>query len=81
MSSFESGFIKYATEYGLSADQAVHMLKRAAEYPGSVEIFKQLPDESDSAPQSPSDLDVLSNLLKEELINHHMSAAKQKISL
>lgn len=81
MTSFEAGFIKYALEYGLSEQQAVHTLKRAAEYPGSEHIFKQLPQESAEHEQSPEDLDVLSNLLKEEFMHSQMSGAKQKINL
>jgi hypothetical protein len=81
MTSFEAGFIKCAFEHGLSEQQAVHALKRAAEYPGSEHLFKQLPEEHEQPEQSPGDLDVLSNLLKEELMHGQMSAAKQKINL
>lgn len=80
MTSFEAGFIKFAEESGLSAEQAAHIFKRAMEYSGSQDIFKQLPDEQPSE-TAPEDYEVLANLLQQELIDKNMSAATQQIKL
>ena len=78
MTAFEAGFIKYAQECGLSANEAAHILKRAADYPGTQELFKKLPDGQE---EHPDDMDTLSNMLKQELIDEHMNNSVRKIQL
>ena len=80
MTSFELGFFKQAEEYGLDADRATHILKRAMDHPGAQEMFKELPD--DSAEQhSPEDMEVLKELLQQNLINEKFSGQRHQIQL
>lgn len=79
MTAFEAGFIKYAQECGLSNEKAAHMLKRATEYPGTQEMFKQLPHREEE--QDPGALDMLTNLVKQDLIDQHMGEEHKKIQL
>ena len=79
MTSFEAGFIKYAQECGLSDEEAAHTLKRAMEYPGTQQMFKQLPEEDDV--QQPEDLETLKQLLHQELIDKNMSSDMQSINI
>lgn len=79
MTSFEAGFVKYAMESGLSANQAAQAFKRASDHPG-VQAY-QARDKEDSENNKPSDLEVLANLLRQELIDAHYSNIKKKIEL
>jgi hypothetical protein len=79
MTSFELGFLKYAQECGLSLDRATRMLKRSSEYPGTTQMFKNLPKQEEDS--EPGQLDVLANLLKQDLIDQHMGEETRKIQL
>lgn len=77
MTSFEVGFIKYATEYGLSDTHAAHILKRALDHSEVQSIFKTLPHTE----QEPGeDLDELQNMLGLDTIDRQMNIAGQKLS-
>jgi hypothetical protein len=78
MTAFEAGFIKYAQECGLSNDEAAHILKRAIDYPGTQDLFKQMPKGQE---EHPDEMDSLANLLKQELIDEHMNNSARKIQL
>jgi hypothetical protein len=79
MTSFEAGFIKYARECGLSDDKATHILKRAMDHPGAEGMFRTLPEEEDH--NSPDDLEMLTQLLKQELIDKQMSGETKTIQM
>jgi hypothetical protein len=79
MTSFEVGFLKYAEECGLSDDQAAHILKRALDYPGTADMFKTLPQKEST--DSPEDLAVLANMLKQELVDKQFDGAVQQIKV
>lgn len=89
MTAFEAGFIKEASVYGLSSSQAAHILKRAMDYDdGSNQIFKSLTiPQEDYRPrkeeaveeENPEDLAALAEMLRQDLIDKHLSAQKHKI--
>ena len=77
MTSFEAGFVGHARECGMSDQQALHILKRAADYGGVQELMEaQAQDDED---QSPGDLDVLKSLLQNEFLHDRMYAVKKRI--
>jgi hypothetical protein len=80
MTSFEAGFIKYARECGLSDDKTAHILKRAMDYPGAGGMFHTLPEEEEEQ-NSPEDLEMLTQLLKQELIDKQMSGETRTIKM
>lgn len=79
MTAFEAGFLKEASEYGLSDQQADHILKRALEYDESHSMFKKLPDDQEE--EDPSELAELAEMLRQDFIDKHMSATQHKIQL
>lgn len=85
MTSFESGFLIEALECGLSPQKAAYMLKRAADHEEFQQLFKSLPSSEEpnqeEEEENPYDLASLSEMLQQELINRHMSAAQHKITL
>jgi hypothetical protein len=80
MTSFEAGFYKYAEEYGLPHTEAVYIYKRALEYPPTQEMFKKLPEDTDSA-ESPSTLANLAEMMKQHILHEAMDADTKKIQL
>jgi hypothetical protein len=78
MTAFEAGFLTYANEYGLSDNQAAHILKRAMDYGSANQMFKSFPEEDI---QTPETMTVLANIMKHELLNNSMRAEKRKIML
>lgn len=78
MTAFEAGFLTYANEYGLSDNQAAHILKRAMDYSSASQMFKSFPEENI---QTPDSMTVLANLMKHELLDARMRADKRKIML
>lgn len=80
MTAFEAGFIKMSSECGLSIEQADHILKRALEHEGMQAMFKSLPEAQEEEEDS-SDLAELVELMRQDLIDKHMSAAQHKIQL
>ena len=78
MTAFEVGFLKEASEYGLTSQQADHILKRALQYDEARDMFKSLPN---SEEEDPSDLDALTEMLQQDFIDRHMSAAQHRIQL
>jgi len=78
MTAFEAGFLTYANEYGLSDNQAAHILKRAMDYSQATQMFKSFPEENI---QTPDSMTVLANLMKHELLNGRMHAEKRRIML
>jgi predicted nucleic acid-binding protein len=84
MTCFESGFIKYATECGLSETKAAHMFARIAAHPDIVKLSahrEEADKEEKEYSNKPSDLDVLANMLRHELIDSHYSNIKKQIEL
>ena len=85
MHAFKLGFISTATAYGLSAEAADRMLKRAFEYPDTANLFKDISPQQENQDEeqedSPEDIESLSELLKQELLHRHMDAAKHQIQL
>jgi hypothetical protein len=83
MTGFEAGFLKEASEYGLSAQQADHILKRALEYDEAHHMFKSLPDdqEEQEEQEDSSELADLTEMLRQDFIDRYMSAAQHKIQL
>jgi hypothetical protein len=80
MTAFEVGFLKEASEYGLTSQQADHILKRALQYDEARDMFKSLSN-SEEDEEDPSDLDALTEMLQQDLINRYMSAAQHRIQL
>jgi hypothetical protein len=78
MTSFELGFLKQAEEYGVDANRATHILKRAMEHPGAQEMFKELPNDEEHAPE---DMEVLKELLQQNLINEKFNGQAHQIQL
>lgn len=79
MTTFEVGFIDYAKENGLSEKQAAHFLKRAFDYPGTQEMFEDLPNNEQE--HSPETLEPLMHLLKQEDIHNLLTDEHRKIHL
>ena len=77
MTSFEAGFAKYAEECGLPNQRVAHIFKRAMEHPGAQALFKDLPEEDSS--QSPTNLEALTDLLKQHTVHADMDAASKRI--
>lgn len=78
MTSFELGFIKYAQECGLPNPQAVHMLKRALDYPGSQETYIKSAEETN---YTADDLDVLSGLVAHAELDMEMSQYRSTLNI
>jgi hypothetical protein len=76
MTSFDAGFVKCAEECGVSFKEALHMLKRAMEYPGTEHMFKYL---DDTQGHSPEDLAALAEMFKQDLIDQNMAADKKRV--
>lgn len=79
MTSFEAGFLKYARECRLSDDQTAYILKRAMDHPGAEDMFKSLPHEEEQ--ESPEDLDMLAQMLRQEFIDNQMSGETKRIQM
>lgn len=82
MTAFEAGFIKEASIYGISHEESFRILKLAASYDDSSDLFKSLaapshPEEEQQ--EDPSDLENLAELLRQDIIDRHMSTAKHRI--
>jgi hypothetical protein len=82
------GFLKYASECGVSEPQALHLWKRALDYPGTEQVFKNLntsspPLESSPTPvqENPEDLDMLSKLMEQEKVNTELQQIKQQLGI
>jgi hypothetical protein len=78
MNSFEAGFIKCAEEYGVPVDQALHMLKRASDYPGTSSLFKELPDDEYEHHEEAAGL---ADLIKQDLIDQQMTEGRRRIQM
>jgi hypothetical protein len=70
MTSFKSGFLKYAEEQGFSEAEAEHLFKQAEEYPATEQMFRSLAPEKES--NSPEELETLAELLKQHAINSQL---------
>jgi hypothetical protein len=81
MTSFEAGFIKQAEELGWPEAQASQLYKRASEYPGAEHLFKEMPAHGEAEGDTPEELDALSNLLKQELIDKNFSGATRHVQM
>ena len=81
MTAFETGFMKYAEECGLSNYEAAHILKRASDHPGTQEMFKQLPEEEETSKHSSRDLELLSELLKQDYIDQQMNQGVKTVPM
>ena len=86
MNLIKLGFLKYANECGVPESQALHLWKRAADYPGSEEVFKNLsmpttPTANPAVEQSPADLEVLSKLMEQEKVDAEMQKMKQQLGI
>jgi hypothetical protein len=85
MSEFELGFLAKASEYGLPDLQATHMLKRALEYPGAQQMFKQLPAEAHDAQSvenlKAEDLQILSALMEQQKAHEEMQNLKKQLGI
>jgi hypothetical protein len=79
MNAFEAGFLKTASEYGLTEQQAVHILKRALAHEEAHGLFKSLPDDSED--ENPEELEDLKELMRQDFIDRHMSATRHQIQL
>lgn len=80
MTSFEAGFVKYARECGLADDKTAHILKRAMDHPAAEGMFRSLPEEEEQQ-NSPEDMEMLAQLLKQELIDKQMSGQTRTIQM
>jgi len=83
MNEFEKGFVAYATEGGLPENQAVHLWKRAMDYPGTQEMFKQLtaslaPTEKNL---SNEELQALSSLMEQQKAHSEMMNLKNQLGI
>jgi hypothetical protein len=83
MTCFELGFLSTAQEYGMSDQEASRILKVAYSQGQPGELFKRLPRANDDEEEqvSPTDLEALKEILHQDLIARHISAAKHKIQL
>lgn len=79
MTSFEAGFVKYAEECGLPAQQVAHIFKRAMEHPEAQAMFKDLAEESPH--QAPGNLAALGDLLKQHFVHDDMEMAAKRIQI
>jgi broad specificity polyphosphatase/5'/3'-nucleotidase SurE len=82
MDHFKAGFQKYATECGVPESQALHLWKRALDYPGTEEVFKNLniptvPQQE----QSPEELETLAKLMEQEKVNQELQQMKQQLGI
>lgn len=81
MTCFEIGFVKEANFRGISKSNALGLLKRALEHPETSEMFKKLPQDADGDDSSSNNLDMLTELLKQDIINQQMLSNTKKINL
>jgi hypothetical protein len=83
MTCFELGFLSTAQEYGMAAQEASRILKSAYLQDRDNQLFKRLPEpeEDEDSQISPADLEALKEMLKQDFIDKHMSAAKHRIQL
>jgi len=83
MTGFELGFLSAAQEYGMSTQEASRILKSAYLQDREHQLFKRLPEaeEDEDEQVSPADLEALKEMLKQDFIDKHMSAAKHRIQL
>lgn len=82
MDHFKAGFLKYATEIGVPENQALHLWKRALDYPGTEEVFKKL--DIPTVPQQeqdPEELETLSRLMEQEKVNQELQQIKQQLGI
>ena len=79
MTPFNLGFLKAATDLGLEKVEAQALLKKAYES----QMFKELPDRypEEETEETPEDLETLAELIKQDMIAQHFSAAKHRINL
>jgi len=83
MDTFETGFLSFATEFGLSPKEASQLWKRANEYPGSPEVFKKLdiPATSTHENLGNEELSNLSKLMEQQKIQQELQAIKQNLGI
>jgi hypothetical protein len=83
MDTFETGFLSFATETGLSHKEATQLWKRANEYPGSAEVFKKLDIPATEAQENigHEELSNLSKLMEQEKIQQELQAIKQNLGI
>ena len=83
MRCFDIGFLSAAQECGIPSHEASRILKLAYDQPEVSQLFKSLPEAEDDEEQqaSSTDLESLKEMLTQDLIARHISAAKHKIQL
>jgi hypothetical protein len=85
MNCFELGFLSAAQECGMPSSEASRILKSAYFQSQTDKLFKRLPAPEDADAEetqdSPTDLESLKEMLQQELIARHISAAKHKIQI
>jgi hypothetical protein len=83
MDTFETGFLSFATEFGLSQKEASQLWKRANEYPGSAEVFKKLDIPAPTAQDNlgNEELSSLSKLMEQEKIQQELQSIKQNLGI
>ena len=82
MDYLETGFIDQAIDSGLSQTEAVHLWKRAMDYPGTPEVFKQLDhNQNQEASIPPEELSNLSKLMEQEKLQKELQSIKQQLGI
>ena len=82
MDYLQTGFIDYATNSGLSQDEAAHLWKRAMDYPGTAGVFKQLDNnQNETASIHPEELSHLSKLMEQEKVQQELQSIKQQLGI
>lgn len=78
MTSFEAGFIKYASECGLPETQIRHILKRALAHPEAQQLASRSPEADET---SPEDLDTLNEMMLLDDNDKQMDAFRSRLNL
>jgi hypothetical protein len=82
MEQFKTGFLEYAINDGLSQSEAAHLWKRASEYPGTEQVFKNLDIKSEQTPNIPGeDLSTLSKLMEQQKVQQELQAIKHQLGI
>ena len=82
MEEFKAGFLEYAINDGLSQSEAAHLWKRAEEYPGTEQVFKNLdinPGQTKSIPTE--ELSSLSKLMEQQKVQEELQAIKNQLGI
>jgi hypothetical protein len=82
MTPFEAGFVKFALESGMSADEASQLYGRSMEHPGmAVDPFKRLGAEQQDTSHTPNTLANLAAMFKQHVIDTNFAGERYQAPL